>query len=69
VRLANTIAIVTGGGTGIGRVIAALRRRGPHGRRGGTPRGAAADIYLASDEARWVTGVALPVDGGLMAGL
>ena len=28
-----------------------------------------AAIYLASDEARWVTGVALPVDGGLMAGL
>jgi meso-butanediol dehydrogenase/(S,S)-butanediol dehydrogenase/diacetyl reductase len=26
-------------------------------------------VYLASDEARWVTGVALPVDGGLMAGL
>jgi NAD(P)-dependent dehydrogenase (short-subunit alcohol dehydrogenase family) len=28
-----------------------------------------AALYLASDEARWVTGVALPVDGGLMAGL
>ena len=26
-------------------------------------------LYLASDEARWVTGVALPVDGGVMAGL
>jgi NAD(P)-dependent dehydrogenase (short-subunit alcohol dehydrogenase family) len=27
-----------------------------------------AALYLASDEARWVTGVALPVDGGLLAG-
>ncbi len=28
-----------------------------------------AAVYLASEEARWVTGVALPVDGGLLAGL
>ncbi len=27
-----------------------------------------AALYLASDEARWVTGVVLPVDGGLTAG-
>jgi len=27
-----------------------------------------AALYLASDEARWVTGVALPVDGGMTAG-
>jgi len=24
-------------------------------------------VYLASDEARWVTGLLLPIDGGLMA--
>ena len=30
---------------------------------------AAGALYLASDEARWVTGVALPLDGGMMAGL
>jgi len=29
---------------------------------------AAAAVFLASDEARWITGVALPVDGGMMAG-
>lgn len=28
-----------------------------------------AAVYLASDEARWVTGVALPVDGGMSAGV
>ena len=27
-----------------------------------------AAVYLASDEARWVTGIALPVDGGMGAG-
>jgi len=27
-----------------------------------------AALFLASDEARWVTGVALPVDGGMLAG-
>jgi NAD(P)-dependent dehydrogenase (short-subunit alcohol dehydrogenase family) len=30
---------------------------------------AAATVFLASDEARWITGVALPVDGGVTAAL
>ncbi|KAB8158819.1 glucose 1-dehydrogenase [Streptomyces sp. 3MP-14] len=35
----------------------------------GTPDDVAhASLFLASDEARWVTGVALPVDGGMSAG-
>lgn len=45
----------------------ALAARHPLGL--GTPEDVAwAALYLASDEARWVTGVALPVDGGVMAG-
>ena len=35
-----------------------------------TPRDIAdAFVYLGSDDAAWVTGVALPVDGGLLAGI
>ncbi len=30
---------------------------------------AAAAVFLASDDARWITGVALPVDGGMTAAL
>lgn len=39
-------------------------------RRVGEPEDVAdAALFLASDESRWITGVALPVDGGLTAGL
>lgn len=41
----------------------------PLGRLGRPDDIADAMVYLASDEARWVTGTALAVDGGLMAGL
>jgi NAD(P)-dependent dehydrogenase (short-subunit alcohol dehydrogenase family) len=40
----------------------------PLGRVGQPEDIARAALFLASDEAAWITGVALPVDGGLMAG-
>ncbi len=57
--------------------LAEMRRRGeldtlvkrhPLGFLGEPDDVAYAAVYLASDEARWVTGVALPVDGGMGAG-
>ena len=41
----------------------------PLGRMGQPAEIAGAFLYLASDEARWVTGTALVIDGGLTAGL
>jgi NAD(P)-dependent dehydrogenase (short-subunit alcohol dehydrogenase family) len=46
-------------------VIAARDRRIPLGRKMGTAWDVAyAALFLHSDEARFITGVALPVDGG-----
>src|SRR4051794_8659818 len=45
-----------------------LTRWYPMGRVGAPSDIANAALFLASDEAAWVTGVVLPVDGGLMAG-
>ena len=80
-RLKGKTAIVTGGGTGLGRGIAL--RFGVEGASivvsGRRPApldavaqkinagGGRAAAFLASDEARWITGVALPVDGGMTA--
>ena len=44
-----------------------LKDRHPLGRFGKPADVAAAILYLASDEAEFVTGVALPVDGGYTA--
>ncbi|MGH2400011.1 MAG: SDR family NAD(P)-dependent oxidoreductase, partial [bacterium] len=41
--------------------------RYPLGRLGTPADVAAAVVFLASDEAGWITGVSLPVDGGIMA--
>ncbi|MFN8621678.1 MAG: glucose 1-dehydrogenase [Chloroflexota bacterium] len=41
----------------------------PLGRIGAPEDVAAAALFLASDEAAWITGVMLPVDGGLTAGM
>ena len=43
------------------------RRAAPLGTEGTAWDVAWAAVYLASDEARWVTGVTLPVDGGILA--
>jgi len=48
---------------------AAVDAAHPLGRMGRPDEIAAAFLYLASDEARWVTGTALAIDGGLTAGL
>ena len=47
----------------------AVVRRHPLGFLGEPDDVAYAAVYLASDEARWVTGIALPVDGGMGAGI
>jgi len=49
------------------RLRAELVARQPMGRLGNAPEVAQAALYLASDEAAFVTGTALVIDGGLMA--
>jgi NAD(P)-dependent dehydrogenase (short-subunit alcohol dehydrogenase family) len=49
-------------------ILERLKRWYPLGRVG-TPQDVGAAIaFLAGDDASWITGVALPVDGGLLAG-
>ena len=43
------------------------KRAAPLGTEGTAWDVAWAAVYLASDEARWVTGITLPVDAGLLA--
>lgn len=47
--------------------LASAAARYPLGRLGNVEDVAAAALFLASDEASWITGVALPVDGGYSA--
>jgi len=49
-------------------VLAGVAQTYPMGRVGTADDVAAATVFLASDEAGWITGVTLPVDGGVTAG-
>ena len=50
------------------KVFAKLARWYPLGRVGQPEDIANAALFLASDEASWITGINLPVDGGITAG-
>lgn len=50
-----------------GKMRELRRRAAPLGTEGDAWDIAWAAVFLASDEARWITGVVLPVDGGLMS--
>ena len=56
-RLTGLSALDTGGGTGMRRAIALAFAR----------EGANVAVYLVSKESSWVTGAAIPLDGGLSA--
>ncbi|HVX47514.1 MAG TPA: glucose 1-dehydrogenase [Mycobacteriales bacterium] len=49
-------------------VLTKVRRWYPLGRVGTPDDVASAVLFLASDDASWITGAALPVDGGVLAG-
>ncbi len=53
------------GGGDVSKMIAARDAQCPSGKMGDAWDVAYAALYLASDEAKYVTGVALPVDGGI----
>jgi NAD(P)-dependent dehydrogenase (short-subunit alcohol dehydrogenase family) len=57
---------VAASGQDVDRMSATRARATPLGSEGSVWDVAWAAVYLASDEARWVTGITLPVDGGVL---
>jgi NAD(P)-dependent dehydrogenase (short-subunit alcohol dehydrogenase family) len=64
--LYNNPAIAQGTHGGIEKMIAARNATSPTGKMGSPWDVANAAVFLASDEARYINGVLLPVDGGLI---
>lgn len=52
----------------VSRVLPTFNAFHPLGRNGQPEDVAAAILFLASDEASWITGTTIPIDGGVMAG-
>jgi len=52
----------------VARVLPSFNAMHPLGRNGQPADAAEALLFLASDQAKWITGVILSVDGGVMAG-
>src|SRR2546427_4029835 len=52
----------------VARVLPSFNAMHPLGRNGQPADAAEALLFLASDQAEWITGVILSVDGGVMAG-
>jgi NAD(P)-dependent dehydrogenase (short-subunit alcohol dehydrogenase family) len=52
----------------VAAVLPTFNQMHPLGRNGQPSDAAEALLFLASDQASWITGVVLPVDGGVMAG-
>jgi NAD(P)-dependent dehydrogenase (short-subunit alcohol dehydrogenase family) len=82
VRFLDKVSIVTGGASGMGKEVAIrfvaeggsvvingrVNAFHPLGRNGQVADAVEALLCLASDQASLITGVVLPVDGGVMAG-